>query len=208
MHPSGSTPAPHTQFVLLKWPYPCFSFIAKAFHTWFVAFEIWKQENPTLCIYQLALPDPPVDRASFEIEWLKSFAYSKSICSKAVYNWWLCTYWSCDNSIGSLFFIQIFNRLLVAMITYFIAGALVMKFHYQATGSDIVPNKAFWVQFPFLIKVYTLYLLTHSCLWSMQVLLHCICCSFHWQDGFVFTFGPCFRCISEKARGKNDYQRI
>ena len=46
------------------------------------------------------------------------------------------------------------HRLLVGIITYFVAGALIMKFHYQATGTDIIPNKSLWTQFPFLIKVY------------------------------------------------------
>ena len=45
------------------------------------------------------------------------------------------------------------HRLLVGIITYFVAGALIMKFHYQATGTDIIPNKGLWSQFPFLIKV-------------------------------------------------------
>ena len=28
-----------------------------------------------------------------------------------------------------------------------------MKYRYQATGTDIIPNKGFWGQLPFLIKV-------------------------------------------------------
>ena len=47
-------------------------------------------------------------------------------------------------------------RLLVGIVTYFVAGALIMKFHYQSTGTDIIPNKALWVSLPFLIKVITI----------------------------------------------------
>ena len=36
---------------------------------------------------------------------------------------------------------------------YFVIGALVMALHYKRSGSEIVPNKNFWVQFPLLIKV-------------------------------------------------------
>ena len=31
-----------------------------------------------------------------------------------------------------------------------------MKFHYESTGTDIIPNRAFWVQLPFLVKVMTI----------------------------------------------------
>ena len=43
--------------------------------------------------------------------------------------------------------------LLVGVAVYLIAGALIMKFHYNASGSDIIPNKKLWIQFPLLIKV-------------------------------------------------------
>jgi hypothetical protein len=36
---------------------------------------------------------------------------------------------------------------------YFVAGVLIMKFHYNAAGTDIIPNKNFWMDFPLLIKV-------------------------------------------------------
>ena len=39
------------------------------------------------------------------------------------------------------------------MILYFSVGAVVMKYRYGASGSDIVPNKSFWVMLPFLVKV-------------------------------------------------------
>lgn len=46
-----------------------------------------------------------------------------------------------------------FNRLIAGVISYFVAGALIMKFHYKATGTDIVPNKKFWFALPLLLKV-------------------------------------------------------
>ncbi len=32
-----------------------------------------------------------------------------------------------------------------------------MKYRYNATGSDIIPNKAFWIMLPGLIKVWLAY---------------------------------------------------
>ena len=47
----------------------------------------------------------------------------------------------------------------MAIVIYIVAGILIMKFRYQATGTDIIPNKEFWLSFPLLIKVaaYTSY---------------------------------------------------
>ena len=36
---------------------------------------------------------------------------------------------------------------------YIVVGVAVMKFHYQASGIDLVPNKKFWNTLPGLIKV-------------------------------------------------------
>lgn len=41
----------------------------------------------------------------------------------------------------------------LGFIIYFASGALIMKYHYKATGSDIIPNKTFWIMLPGLIKV-------------------------------------------------------
>ena len=176
-----------------------------------------------------------------------------------------------------------------------------MKFHFQASGSDVVPNKSFWIQLPLLVKVQQvvtssqgqilIYLCTEIRIsffytnlsaqefqgsWlsqngtkNFQIVclvvgreaiklsqydkLQCICqlrqigfklfqssttlyqdnhavVSDHFmpslegyscglmkqtlspihslQDGFVFTFGPCVKCIGEKTGMRNDYQKI
>ncbi len=44
-------------------------------------------------------------------------------------------------------------RLLGALIAYFVIGAVIMKVKYNAAGSDIIPQKAFWFALPLLIKV-------------------------------------------------------
>ena len=44
-------------------------------------------------------------------------------------------------------------RLVIGVITYFVAGALIMKLHYKATGTDIIPNKKLWFSLPLLLKV-------------------------------------------------------
>ena len=36
---------------------------------------------------------------------------------------------------------------------YIVAGMLIMKFCYNAAGTDVIPNKNFWMEFPLLIKV-------------------------------------------------------
>ena len=41
----------------------------------------------------------------------------------------------------------------MAVLVYFIAGAVVMKVRYQATGSELIPNKTFWMALPILVKV-------------------------------------------------------
>ena len=45
------------------------------------------------------------------------------------------------------------NRLVVAIIVYFVAGMIIMRVKYEKTGSDIIPNKTFWTTLPFLVKV-------------------------------------------------------
>jgi hypothetical protein len=34
-----------------------------------------------------------------------------------------------------------------------VVGIVVMKYHYKATGSDVIPNKNFWTALPLLVKV-------------------------------------------------------
>ena len=46
-----------------------------------------------------------------------------------------------------------YHRALVAFITYFAVGAVILKVKYDKTGSDLIIHKAFWMDFPFLIKV-------------------------------------------------------
>ncbi|KAL0483658.1 cation-dependent mannose-6-phosphate receptor [Acrasis kona] len=42
--------------------------------------------------------------------------------------------------------------LLAALVLYFIIGALVLKFKFQKTGVEIIPQVDFWKDVPFLIK--------------------------------------------------------
>jgi len=36
---------------------------------------------------------------------------------------------------------------------YFIVGAIVLRVKYEASGRDLIINKAFWLDVPYLIKV-------------------------------------------------------
>ena len=38
-------------------------------------------------------------------------------------------------------------------MAYLITGMVIMKVKYEKTGTDIIPNKQFWLALPFLIKV-------------------------------------------------------
>ena len=45
------------------------------------------------------------------------------------------------------------------MISYFVVGALIKKFYKKESGMDVIPNKNFWIQLPFLVMV----LFDHCC---------------------------------------------
>ena len=63
-------------------------------------------------------------------------------------------------------YIFYFSILPLGFISYFVIGALIMKYRYNASGTDIIPNKKFWMSLPFLIKVWlavTQFLLVKLC---------------------------------------------
>ena len=43
--------------------------------------------------------------------------------------------------------------MIIGIFMYFVAGVLVMKLHYKATGTDIIPNKRLWLALSLLLKV-------------------------------------------------------
>jgi len=45
------------------------------------------------------------------------------------------------------------NRLVAAIVLYFVVGMIIMRVKFEKTGSDIIPNKTFWTSLPFLVKV-------------------------------------------------------
>ena len=45
--------------------------------------------------------------------------------------------------------------MIIGLVVYFVAGLLIMKFYKKASGTDIIPNKGFWIAVPVLIKVHT-----------------------------------------------------
>ena len=49
------------------------------------------------------------------------------------------------------------NRLVIVVIVYFVVGMIIMRVKYDKTGSDIIPNKTFWMSLPFLVKVNNYY---------------------------------------------------
>jgi hypothetical protein len=39
------------------------------------------------------------------------------------------------------------------LVTYFVGGAIILKFGKQASGSDMIPNVAIWKELPGNIRV-------------------------------------------------------
>ena len=56
-------------------------------------------------------------------------------------------------SLSPSFTIPSFYRFFAAILTYFIAGALIMKFRKGASGKEVIPNYEFWFALPFYVKV-------------------------------------------------------
>ena len=48
-------------------------------------------------------------------------------------------------------------RLLAVGLTYVVVGVLVKKYRYEAHGMELIPNYHFWKDFPFLLKVESVY---------------------------------------------------
>lgn len=45
------------------------------------------------------------------------------------------------------------GRFFFAVVVYFVAGMIIMRVKFNKTGTDIIPNKEFWLAVPFLVKV-------------------------------------------------------
>ena len=43
--------------------------------------------------------------------------------------------------------------MLVAFITYFVAGVIILNKKYEKTGADMIPQRVFWFALPGLVKV-------------------------------------------------------
>ena len=95
------------------------------------------------------------------------------------------------------------DSFIVGLITYFVAGLLVMKFYKKASGTDIIPNKGFWITSTSLVKVRTPQANCKPPSSDDAVIKMFMYTAL--QDGFVFTFGPCVRLIREKVRGRQGY---
>ena len=91
-------------------------------------------------------------------------------------------------------------RLIIGIITYFVAGALIMKLHYKATGTDIIPNKKLWFALPIFIKVRK----STSVISMWDYVYTCA----YQQDGCLFTFSPCANLIRGKMQEKKGYEDI
>ena len=115
--------------------------------------------------------------------------------------------------------------MIAGVISYFVAGALIMKLHYKATGTDIIPNKTFWFALPLLLKVSVItnsmrHVPNVKCTDDEHVYVEnnitLICMAvvytpnffYFFQDGCVFTFSPCVDFIRGKIGKKGKYDEI
>ena len=55
----------------------------------------------------------------------------------------------------------IYCRALVAFISYFVIGAIILRVRYQKSGSELIINKEFWKEFPILVKVLFIIMISH-----------------------------------------------
>ena len=77
------------------------------------------------------------------------------------------------------------------------AGVLIMKFLYKATGTDIIPNKKLWLAFPLLLKV--MFNVDNSAFITYYTM----------QEGCAFTFSPCLGFLRQRLSGKAEkYEEI
>lgn len=74
-------------------------------------------------------------------------------------------------------------RLVASVLVYFITGIAIMKFKYQATGSDIIPNKLFWMSLPYLVKVSRAVLIWYGNCW-LYTYIHML----YVLDKFMYTY--------------------
>jgi hypothetical protein len=76
--------------------------------------------------------------------------------------------------------------LLSVTVVYFAAGVVVQKFVFKKEGMEMIPNSAFWLALPGLVKV----LLPSAC-----TLIHSVCITpsahahlYIMQDGHIFVY--------------------
>ena len=72
-----------------------------------------------------------------------------------------------DSIIYLLLHFVLTFRTLVFAVGYVVAGVILQKFYKKKQGSDIIPNKEFWVSLPGYVKVMQrihIYVEVQSCL--------------------------------------------
>jgi hypothetical protein len=83
-----------------------------------------------------------------------------------------------DDSIAGAIGIVLIVVAFLGLLTYFIVGIIINKFKFQKQGLNMIPQKGFWFDLPFLIK-----------------------------DGFFFTFGPIIRLV-RKDKASESYEPL
>ena len=48
---------------------------------------------------------------------------------------------------------MIYCRVVLGFLTYFVVGAVILKFHYGFQGRNAIPNLEFWAELPYYVKV-------------------------------------------------------
>ncbi|XP_065053224.1 uncharacterized protein LOC135682311 isoform X2 [Rhopilema esculentum] len=82
---------------------------------------------------------------------LTSFQYTEAFTYEAT----LTSKYACPSSVlstGSILCIVFFSLLLA----YLVIGTLLNKFAFHKEGSDVIPQRIFWLKFPGLVKIFSL----------------------------------------------------
>jgi hypothetical protein len=72
-------------------------------------------------------------------------------------------------------------------VVYFAAGVVVQKFVFKKEGVEMIPNSAFWLALPFLVKVLSCNLI-HSAIITTCSYSYIYIFIYILQDGHVFVY--------------------
>ena len=106
--------------------------------------------------------------------------------------WYLCKQ-LCGLCVYRYIFTLSTHRAIVVLVTYFIVGAITLKFKFEKSGTDIIPQKAFWFALPFMVKVTSLHTFSIMRHWyfvhiHVRAYTTCMLCVNHLLNNILMIF--------------------